>query len=138
MVARLSRSRFLRFAAVGATGYLIDNTVLFAMIHAMGSDPYSGRLVSFLIAASFTWWGNRNFTFPDQRASGVQRTAREWFRFLLANGVGGLVNIGLYASLVRFAPPPIDNPFLALPVGVIAGLVFNFTLSKRLVFRADN
>ncbi len=132
---RLSRSAFLRFGAVGAAGYVVDNSVLFAMLHLAGADPYSGRLVSFLAAATFTWWGNRNFTFHEQRALGPLGAAKEWLRFLAANGVGGLVNLGLYASLVKFAPPPVNNPFLALPIGVLAGLVFNFFLSKKLVFR---
>lgn len=131
----LASSRFLRFGAVGAGGYVVDNTVLYLMIHAAGLDPYSGRAVSFLAAATFTWWGNRTLTFADQRAHGLSGIAREWVRFILANAVGGLVNVGLYATLVKFAPPPVNNPFLALPVGVLAGLVFNFTLSKKLVFR---
>jgi putative flippase GtrA len=56
-------------------------------------------------------------------------------RFVTANMVGGLVNVGLYSTLVRFAPPPVNNPFLALAVGTLAGLVFNFTLSSKLVFK---
>jgi putative flippase GtrA len=36
---------------------------------------------------------------------------------------------------VRFAPPPINNLYVALVLGVLAGLVFNFTLSKKMVFR---
>ena len=32
-------------------------------------------------------------------------------------------------------PPPINNLYVALIVGVLAGLVFNFTLSKALVFK---
>lgn len=134
----LSNSRLTRFAAVGTAGYLVDNSVLFAMIHFAGADPYGGRAVSFLAAATFTWWGNRNFTFADRRASGVRGATQEWLRFLAANGVGGLVNVGLYATLVKFAPPPLDNPFLALPVGVLAGLMFNFVLSRRLVFRTPS
>ena len=75
-------------------------------------------------------------TFPDRRAIGILPGARAWLRFLAANAVGGLVNVGLYAMLVRFAPPPLDNPFLAIPCGVALGLTFNFTLSKWFVFTA--
>jgi putative flippase GtrA len=49
--------------------------------------------------------------------------------------VGGLVNVGLYSTLVRFAPPPVNNLYVALALGVLAGLVFNFTLSKKMVFK---
>jgi putative flippase GtrA len=79
--------------------------------------------------------GNRYFTFRAARARGLVASAKEWLRFLAANAVGGLVNVGLYSTLVRFAPPPVNNLYVALIVGVLAGLVFNFTLSKALVFK---
>jgi len=132
---RIASSRFLRFGVVGTGGYVVDNLVLLLMIDAVGADRYSGRVVSFLAAATFTWAGNRYFTFSDRRARGLAGAVREWGRFILANAVGGLVNVGLYATLVKFAPPPFDNPFLALPFGVLAGLAFNFFLSRQLVFR---
>ena len=37
--------------------------------------------------------------------------------------------------LGAFAPPPANNLYVALVLGVLAGLVFNFTLSKKLVFK---
>jgi putative flippase GtrA len=47
-----------------------------------------------------------------------------------------LVNYSTYSLLVSFAPFPLDNPLVATAAGVGVGLVFNFTLSKRFVFRA--
>ena len=131
----LSGISILRFAVVGALGMPVDAGVLWLMTHRAGLDPYSGRVISWLCAATFTWTGNRYFTFPKQRARGILGAGREWLRFLAANAVGGLVNVGLYATLVRFAPPPLDNLYLALVAGVLAGLVFNFTLSRILVFK---
>src|SRR5450755_1199531 len=61
--------------------------------------------------------------------------AKEGLRFLAANAVGGLVNVGLYSVLVRFAPPPFNDLTVALVLGVLLGLVFNFTLSKKVVFK---
>ncbi len=70
------------------------------------------------------------------RARGVADTVKEWLRFLAANAVGGLVNVGLYSVLVRFAPPPFNDLTAALVCGVLLGLVFNFILSKKIVFRS--
>ena len=131
----LVRLSILRFAVIGALGMPVDAGVLWLMTHDAGFDPYSGRVVSWLCAATFTWAGNRYFTFRGRRARGIFGAAREWLRFLLANAVGGLVNVGLYSTLVRFAPPPLNNLYLALVVGVLAGLIFNFTLSKKMVFK---
>ncbi len=135
LLDRIVRSRFLRFGTVGAGGYVVDNAVLYVMTHAVGLDPYTGRLFSFLGAATFTWFGNRYLTFADRRAHGTGAIAQEWLRFLAANAVGGGVNLGLYALLVKFAPRPLNNLYIALACGVAAGLVFNFTLSRRLVFK---
>ena len=135
LLAKLSRLSLLRFAVIGALGLPVDAGVLWLMTHRAGLDPYSGRVISWLCAASFTWMGNRTFTFRAARARGPVAIAKEWLRFLAANAVGGLVNVGLYSTLVRFAPPPANNLYVALIVGVLAGLVFNFTLSKTLVFK---
>jgi putative flippase GtrA len=56
---------------------------------------------------------------------------------MLANGVGALVNYASYTICVTFAPAPIGYPLIATAIGVAIGLVFNFTLSKRFVFRAE-
>jgi len=131
----LARLSILRFAVIGALGMPVDAGVLWLMTHRFGFDPYSARIVSWTCAATFTWTGNRYFTFHATRARGIAGIAKEWLRFLAANAVGGLVNVGLYSTLVRFAPPPINNLYVALVLGVLAGLVFNFTLSKKLVFK---
>ncbi|HJW41961.1 MAG TPA: GtrA family protein [Rhizomicrobium sp.] len=133
----LLRSRFLRFGAVGAAGFVVDLTVLWLMLHLAGFDPYSSRIVSIFCAMTFTWWGNRNLTFAEHAATGSgAEIAREWFKFMLANGLGALINYATYSLFVRFAPPPFSNPLVATAIGVGVGLIFNFVLSKRFVFRA--
>lgn len=136
LLAWLVRQPLLRFAMVGAAGMPVDWGILQAMVH-WGTGPYWGRVISWLGAASFTWAGNRWFTFPARRARGLVPGAREWLRFLAANAVGGLVNVGLYSVLVRFAPPPFSDLTVALVCGVGLGLVFNFALSRVLVFRGQ-
>lgn len=134
----LLRSQFLRFGAVGAAGFAVDLTVLWLMLHLIGLDPYSGRIVSIFCAMTFTWWGNRNLTFAEHAARGsIGEVAREWFAFVLANAVGALVNYATYSLFVGLAPAPLSNPLLATAIGVGVGLIFNFTLSKRFVFRAE-
>lgn len=134
LLAALGRLSFLRFAAIGALGVPVDWIVLQLMVH-WGTGPYAGRVMSWFCAATFTWMGNRYFTFSATRARGLTAIIKEWLRFLGANAVGGLVNVGLYSVLVRFAPPPLNDLTVALVLGVLLGLVFNFTLSKKMVFK---
>ena len=136
LLGALARFSFLRFAMIGALGTPVDWGVLHLMVH-WGTGPYLGRVISWCCAATFTWAGNRYFTFAATRARGIVATGKEWVRYLAANAVGGLVNVGLYSVLVRFAPPPFNELTVALVCGVLLGLLFNFTLSKKIVFRSE-
>jgi putative flippase GtrA len=133
LVERARRSKFLRFALVGGAGFFVDAAILAFGLGILRLDPYSARVISFLGAATFTWWGNRLFTFADS-ASAEART-QEWGRFVAVNAIGGLVNYGVYAGLVAAAPSPLSNPFVALATGSLSGLAFNFFGSKQFVYR---
>jgi putative flippase GtrA len=135
-IRALVRSPFVRFALVGACGFVVDETVLTILHYLIGVDRYSARAVSIFCAATFTWWGNRNLTFAEHAATGgPQELALEWFRFMVANAVGALVNYATYSLLVALAPAPLGYPLVAAAAGVGVGLMFNFTLSKRFVFK---
>ena len=131
----LLRHSFARFAAVGTVGYMVDAAVLALDTRWLGMDPYSGRVLSIFVAMTFTWLGNRYLTFARRRAHGAAGTAREWLKFIGANAVGGLINYSVYAALVHSGPPPWDDKYAAQFLGVLAGLLFNFTLSRFFVFR---
>ncbi|MGH6871145.1 MAG: GtrA family protein [Rhizomicrobium sp.] len=136
----IAQSRFLRFAVVGAAGFVVDEGVLALMHLVVGLGPLAARAVSIFCAMSFTWWGNRNLTFRDRAASGAPAMLGEWLRFIAANSLGAAVNYGTYFLLVSVLGPPAPGQLylaFATAAGVAAGLVFNFTLSKRLVFRSD-
>ena len=107
---------------------------LYILTFGVGFDRYSGRLFSYLVAATFTWWANRKWTFTD---ASRRRAIRQWARFLLANAPGGLVNYLVYAALITFNQTAHEWPVLAIGAGALAGLTFNFTVSKLLVFRRD-
>jgi putative flippase GtrA/4-amino-4-deoxy-L-arabinose transferase-like glycosyltransferase len=125
-----ARTQFLRFALVGCAGFVVDAGVLNAVL-LLGADRYSGRLVSYLVAATATWALNRNYTFREQRDA---RRLREWGRFLASNALGGLVNWVSYAMLVSVSGTVRAHPVIGVAVGSLAGLAVNFTLSRRFVF----
>jgi putative flippase GtrA len=131
----LFRLPLLRFAVIGGLGFVVDSAILAADTNWLGLDPFKGRLLSIFCAMICTWLGNRYVTFPEQRArGGITPVFREWGKFVGANIIGALVNYGVYAALLHFAASPFNNKYIALVLGVLAGLVFNFTLSKKLVF----
>jgi putative flippase GtrA len=136
LVLSVARSRFLRFAAVGAAGFIVNEAALWIALHGLWLNAYAGGIFSFLVAVTFTWWGNRVLTFSEHAARGARSIFAEWLSFVAANGFGFLVNYGVYATLIAAGPKPLNNPFVALAFGTVAGLLFNFILSSRIVFRA--
>lgn len=119
------------FAAIGSAAFFVDTGILY-LLRGAGLDLYSGRVLSFLAGVTFTWWGNRIFTFSDRRSP---RLLAEWTRFFLANAPGGFANYGVYALLVTTLEPFARHPVLAVAAGCIAGLVLNFTNTVLFVFR---
>jgi len=123
--------QFLTFGLVGTGGFLVDSAVLYLCL-AAGADHYTGRILSYLVAATFTWAMNRRFTFRDQRDAA---RLREWARFLLANALGGALNYATYALLIGISPMVYAHPILGVAAGSIAGLGANFIVSRYFVFR---
>jgi putative flippase GtrA len=131
----LLRHAFVRFAVIGACGYVVGATVLAVTTGPLKLDFAAGNALSIFIAMAFTWQGNRYFTFRAQRARGLKGALQEWLKFMGANAVGALVNYLAALALVHYGAAPFSNKFVAQAIGVLVGLIFNFTLSKTLVFK---
>ena len=115
------------FTLVGGAGFVVDAGVLLLLIHGVGLDVYVARVLSWLAAATFTWWLNRTLTFRDAGS----RRLRQWLMFLAANSGGGLINIGVSAALIAARVTPVA----AVACGSLAGLTWNFLASRQFVFR---
>jgi putative flippase GtrA len=126
-----AQAQFVRFGLAGTVGFLVDTAALYVALHGLGLGHYSGRVFSYLAAATSTWALNRRFTF---RAQSSTNWLAEWAKFLAANAIGGLLNYGVYAGLVYASDTVRAWPVLGVAAGSIAGLLINFTLSRRVVF----
>ena len=125
---KLARQIF-SFGGIGTLGFLIDAAV-FTIVNLFLQNLYLSRVVSYVAAASSTWFLNRKFTFAASDRSPVQ----EWGRFLLLQLAGGAVNYGVYAFLVSAYEVFRAFPVAAIAAGSIAGMGINFLTAKYLVF----
>jgi len=138
-----SRSRgaqLLRFATVGATVSLVDAGLLYLLHEGFGGNVYAARGLSLGSAMALSYVLNRYFTFEAERRGPFGRQLAGHFGVVAG---GGLLNFGVFTALVAAGNGILEPgllrrllPLLALWVGGLAGMAFNFVLVRRLVFRS--
>jgi len=99
---------------------------------ARGGLFFAG-LAAYFTAATGTWIRNRLWTF--RQLTRTDPWYVQWGRFLTANLGGFAVNRGMYVLLVTFWELAARQPVFAVLIGAIAGMTFNFNLSRKVVFR---
>ena len=129
-MSRKSRE-FLRFALVGACGFIVDVTVFLSILTA-GSDPYFARAVSALLAIGATWCLNKEWTF---RTCGYRHTVKTLPTYVLVQSGGLTVNYLVFAAVQTFLTGGLLHSIVALSSGATAALLFNFTGARGIVFR---
>ena len=122
--------QFLQFGLVGLSGFVVDVVVVYALRGSVGL-VWAG-LAAYLAAATSNWALNRIWTFRDARRDPL---VLQWLSFLGANAVGFVLNRGTYLLLIALVPLCARQPVFAIAAGVAAGMLVNFNLSRRLVFR---
>jgi putative flippase GtrA len=123
--------RLLAFALVGTVGFLVDAGVVLGLT-GLGLGALAAQAVAFAVAVTVTWLGNRSWTFRDR--AGRHTLPQEWARYCSANVVGWVVNNGVYGLLVLAVPFVAREPVWAVAAGSLAGLAFNYTATRRVVF----
>ncbi|GEA50064.1 hypothetical protein VIN01S_08680 [Vibrio inusitatus NBRC 102082] len=126
----MRNGRFWRFAKVGAVGFVIDVLVFSILVYGFGFPTMLSRVLSFIVAATTTWLGNRLYTFKSTSARFGQ-----WKRFFLAACISMLPNLILFKGILLFLGESPFTHIIAFVCGVAAGLVSNYLLSARWVFR---
>lgn len=124
-------SEALRFSLVGGIGFAVDAGLLFIFTRILEFNPFFWRLFSFLSASTVTWSLHRNFTFDFFALAPL----RQWLRFAVFNGLGGLANFLIYTLLILHGAPLLDDPMVAVTISSMIAFFYNFTVSKYLVFK---
>jgi putative flippase GtrA len=132
------RATFARFATVGASISLIDAAVLYLLL-GIGLNPYLGRAISLALAMAVGYILNRYFTFHH-----VETGRALWHslvRHYSVHAVGAGINIAVFSLVLDIGldlggkiAASATLPLLGVWVGGMAGLCFNFILSRKLVF----
>ncbi|MBB2189666.1 GtrA family protein [Gluconacetobacter azotocaptans] len=129
--ARARVGQFLKFGSVGGLGLVWDTVTLYATRPILGLA--GATMAAYFVAATMNWLMHRHWTFRHVRHADGALT--QWMRFLMANSCGFALNRGTVFTLFLTMPLCRAIPALALAAGLLAGMLANFNLSRRLVFR---
>ncbi len=143
----VDKREVLRFALAGIIGFAVDAITLGMQIRYFGWSPYQAKPGSFLLAVCTTWWVNRYYTFVARRrvpnplgprARSLSRywsLLQEWGRYVSANALGAVINNGVYGVGISTLPWLYRYPEVAVALGSLAGMGFNFHAASAWVFR---
>ncbi|MBU2731610.1 GtrA family protein [Acidithiobacillus ferridurans] len=132
MIPNKNISEIVRFGISGVAGFVVDAGIVLLVTREFGLGPIVAQVIAFTVAVTVTWIINRHWTFAEHAS---ENWLHEWTRYVAANSVGAAVNNGIYGLLVLTLTMFSTNPVIAVAAGSLAGMVFNFTSSKLVVFK---
>lgn len=123
--------KIILFLFVGAIGFALDASILSILIFDLGWGHYVSRVVSFGVAVPFSWILNRMLTF---RGSATANRTKEYSIYMIIQGAGALLNFAIYGTCIFFSAFMKNYPVVALAIGSVVALVFNYTALQRYAF----
>ena len=125
IVRRPLESQFLRFCAVGASGYAVNLAVYAALLTA-GLHYLAAAAIAFLVAAASNYAWNRTWTFRTSRAPVLGQGARA----LLVSGLSLGANQVFLLALVAAGAGHLAGQAVA----ILLVTPFSFTANKLWAF----
>ena len=116
-----------RFAAVGASGYVVNLAVYAALVRGAGLHYLVAATCSFLVAVTNNYTWNRLWTFRGQRG----RLAHQGLRFLVVSTIALGANLSILHLLVQAGLGKIA----AQAVAIVLVTPLNFVGNKLWSFR---
>lgn len=130
-VGRFLPLRFVKFAAVGATGLVVHLAVLRAGLGA-GSEFTKAQTLATGVAMTTNYFINNWFTYRDKRLRGWAMVLG-LFSFYGVCALGAIANVGV--GTMVYARQPVW--WLAGAAGALVGAVWNYAVSSVYTWRRD-
>ncbi len=98
------RARFLKFAAVGMIGSLVDFGVMNLLSRFFAMRLVYAGTISFICAVINNFTGNRYWTYPESRSRHI---LQQLGMFFVVNAIG----IAIRIPILHFVEPPLEGAF---------------------------
>jgi putative flippase GtrA len=120
--------QFVRFGAVGASGYVVNLVVFAACVHLLGVDYRVSAAIAWAVSVLNNFWLNRHWTFDAREDHPVLQAVRFFMVSLIAFGFTYVVLVMLVdAGLMKV---------LAQAIAIVAGTPLSFIGQKLWSFRS--
>lgn len=120
---------FIKFCVVGTIGFLVEAAIIQIVKWIWIDFLLYVRFVSFPTALFVTWILNRVFVFESNNSK-----VKEVVKYVIVQVLGALLNISVYSILIIYSLFFFNYPVLALAIGSIVALFWNYIFSKIWVF----
>ena len=120
--------QLVRFAAVGASGYVVNLAVFAVAVHLAGIDYRVAAVLAFLVSVANNFWWNRHWTFDARDGHAGFQAAR----FLTVSVVAFLFSYAVLLALVEGAHMP---EVLAQAIAIVTATPLSFLGQKLWSFR---
>jgi len=141
---RKERTRFFRFAIVGASGAVVDFGVLNLLTVVFNVAFVPSSVVSFIAAVINNFLWNRYWTYPDSRSKSV---AHQLLQFSVINVIGLIIRTPLLAILEKwliplfaevlpttFLSPVFVGHNVSLAIAILVVMLWNFIANRYWTF----
>lgn len=121
--------QLVRFALVGASGYVVNLAVFAAAVHVLGIDYKIAAVLAFLVSVANNFWWNRHWTFEARGGHAGFQAARFFAVSVAAFGFS-------YAMLVLLVEVAQLAEVLAQAIAIVTATPLSFLGQKLWSFRA--
>jgi dolichol-phosphate mannosyltransferase len=128
LTRRLLENQFVRFCAVGASGYAVNLAVYAALLEA-GMHYLAAAAIAFLVAAGSNYLWNRTWTFRTSEAPVLRQGARALVVSALSLGANQLFLVVLVTAGA--------GQLAAQAVAIVLATPFSFAANKLWAFAAE-
>src|SRR5947209_11496795 len=120
--------QLVRFAAVGATGYVVNLVVFAACVHVLAIDYRVSAVIAYVVSVINNFWLNRHWTFDAREDHPAEQAVRFFAVSLVAFGFTYILLIALVdgAGMMKV---------LAQAIAIAAGTPMSFLGQKLWSFR---
>ncbi len=121
--------QLIRFAAVGASGYVVNLVVFAACVHLAGIDYRLSAVIAYVVSVINNFWLNRHWTFAAKHEHPMLQALRFFAISLIAFAF-------TYAVLVTLVEVAGLTKVVAQAIAIVAGTPLSFVGQKIWGFKA--